>query len=320
MKLRKIALVLAVALGLSSLAACTDTDQKLTFTDYWEYNSLVASSSIDETLTYKVTHEKGLGLDSLGYSLTYGEGEYVTNLKTHTQGYIYTTELTIPVTFQYGEDEAETVTDSVTTEVIFQRSKNALRPISSTKHVVSHTPQNGGATSTGTCYAFYDFTVATSYPAEGKATSVATYTLAEGDPVVMESTFDANDEKYSYLDNEQLLLALRAISTSVSSASVKIYSPFVEAQQKIDLSFSAVTGGEFTLNYNGVSEKKTFSYRPVTLVIDDRNPGATQEAWIVTSTDAQKNVYGNMMLKLTVPLSYSMGSLVYELVSATRAY
>ena len=145
MKLRKIALALAATLALSTLAACTETDQKLIFNDYWEQNSLVSSSSINEILEYKVTHdrESAPGLDSIGYTLTYGEGTYVTTLKTHTQGYIYTTSLSMPVTFQYGDDEAETVTDTVTTEVIFQRSKDGLRPISSTKNVVSHTPQSG---------------------------------------------------------------------------------------------------------------------------------------------------------------------------------
>lgn len=319
MKLKKIALAMATALALSSLAACATTDQKIIFQNYWEENSLVTSSSIDETLEYKVTHEKGAGLYAIGYSITYGEGRYVTTLKTHSQGYIYTTSLTIPVTFQYGEDVAETVTDSVTTEVIFKRSNDGLQPISSMKNVVSHTPVNGSATSTDTCYSLYDFSVITTYPEEGQATSTVTYQVAEGDPVVTTSTFTTTDKKYSYLDNEQLLLALRAISSSVSSGSVKIYSPFLGTKQKIDFSFSSATGKEFDLTWNGdASFKKNITYRPVTLVIDDRNPGGTQTAWIAKTTDAQNNTYGNIMLKLSVPLSYSMGYLVYDLVSVQR--
>ena len=197
MKLKKIALALAATLALSSLAACATTDQKIIFQNYWEENALVTSSYIDETLTYKVTHQKEAGLDVLGYSITYGEGSYVTTLKTHSQGYIYTTNLTIPVTFQYGEDVAESVTDSVTTEVIFKRSNDGLQPISSTKNVVSHTPVNGGATSTKDCYTLYDFSVVTTYPEEGKATSTATYRKEEGDPVVTTSAFSASDKKYS---------------------------------------------------------------------------------------------------------------------------
>ena len=319
MKLKKIALALAATLALSSLAACGDTDQKIIFNDYWEFNSLVSSSSIDETLEYKVTHEKGGGLDVLGYSVSYGEGKYVTNLKTHPQGYIYTTSLTIPVTFQYGEDEAVSAQDSVTTEVIFLRSKDALRPISSTKNVVSHTPLSGGEASSNNCYSLYDFSVVTTYPEEGKATSTTTYNVeGEEDPVVFSSTFNTNDKKYSYLDNEQLLLALRAISPSVSSGSVKIYNPFIETKQKIDFSFAAETGAEFSYTLNGEAVKTNVTYRPVSLTIDDRNPGGTQTAWIAKRTNAQENENRNMMLKLVVPLSYSMGNLVYELVSVKR--
>lgn len=318
MRLRKLALALVATLALPPLAACGNTDQKLTFTDYWLQNSLVASASIDETLEYTVTHEKGAGLEGLNYSISYANGKYVTTLKNHSQGYIYTTALTIDVTFQYGENEPETVTDSVTTTVIFEKSNNALRPISSTKNVVSHTPQNGGATSSDTCYAFYDFSVVTTYPAEGNATSTATYKLAEGEPTVITSTFEATDKKYSYLDNEQLLLALRAISPSVQSGSVKIYNPFVEEMQKINFSFAAETGAEFSYTLNGESVKNNVTYRPVSLTIDDRNPGGTQTAWIAKRTSAENNVYGNMMLKLTVPLSYSMGNLVYDLVSVKK--
>lgn len=317
MKLRKIAIALAATLAFTTLAACTNTDQKLTFNDYWEYNALVASSSVDETLEYKVTYEKLAGADALGYTLTYGEGSYVTTLKTHTQGYIYTTSLEIPVTFQYGTDEAETVTDTVTTEVVFQRSKDGLRPISSSKKVVSHTPQNGGATSTKTCYALYDFTVETVYPTEGKATSTVTYTTAE-EPYIVTSSFDASDKKFSYLDNEQLLLSLRALSPSTTSGTVQIYNPFIENKQNINLTFAEEAAKELTLNWNGETSKKTIACRSVSLTIDDRNPGGTQTALFAQRTTAEKNENGNIMLQLTVPLSYSIGNLVYTLVSVAR--
>ena len=317
MKLKKLALGLATALVLSSFAACAGDSQKLAFNDYWELNSLTTSSSINETLEYKVTHEKGSGLDAINYTLTYGVGSYVTNLKTDIQGYIYTTTLTMPVTFQYG-DEVESVTDTVTTEVIFARSKDGLRPISSKKNVVSHTPQNVGASSLKTCYSLYDFSVVTTYPEEGKATSIATYQQAEGEPIELASTFTASDKNYSYLDNEQLLLALRAISPSVSSGSVKIYNPFVESKQKINFSFSEETGAKFSYTFNGEPTEKDITYRPVSLTIDDRNPGGTQTAWIAKRGTADNNVDRNVMLKLTVPLSYSFGYLVYDLVSIAR--
>jgi hypothetical protein len=223
----------------------------------------------------------------------------------------------MPVTFQYGTDEAVTATDIVTTEVIFQRSKDGLRPLSSVKHVVSHTPQNGGATSTDNCYALYDFTVETTYPTEGQATATVTYQTSE-EPYVVTSNFDASDDKFSYLDNEQLLLSLRALSPSTTSGTVQIYNPFIEGKQNIQLSFAETAAQELTLTWNGETTKKTIACRSVSLKIDDRNPGSTQTAVIAQRTSADKNTNGNVMLQLTVPLSYSLGNLVYTLNSVTR--
>ncbi len=318
MKAKKLVLALAALTAFSSFAACTDVDKKILFNDYWEKNSL-AHEIVDETLEYKVTHEKGSGLDVIGYSLTYGEGKYVTTLKSQGEGYVYTTSLTMPVTYQFAGDKEQTLTDSVTSEVVFARSAGGLHPVSSKKHVVSHTPSNGAGFSTETCYTFYDFSIVTNYPTEGEASSTVTYNKVEGDPVIKNSTFNFNDDDYSCLDNEQLLLALRAISTSTTMGSFMTYSPFVETMQKIDFTFQAETSAEFSYALNGNAAKTNIAYRPVNLSIDDPNPGATQTAWIATVTSPQNNTHRNVMLKLITPLSYSLGSLVYELVSITRA-
>lgn len=327
MKAKKIVLALAALTAFCSFAACTNTDKKILFNDYWEKNSM-AHGTIDETLVYKVTHEKGSGLDVIGYSLNYGEGTYVTNLKSQGDGYVYTTALTIPVTYQYGDDKAQSLIDTVTSEVVFARSGNALRPVSSKKSVVSHTPNSGAGISSATCYSYYDFSIETSYPTQGDATSTVTYKQyeideetkekVEVDPIVESSTFAFSDDDYSCLDNEQLLVALRAISTSTTTGSFKAYSPFVKAMQKIDFSFQTETSAEFTYILNGQTAKTNISYRPVTFVIDDTNPGATQTAWIASATNPQNNTHRNVMLKLVTPLSYSLGNLVYELVSITR--
>jgi len=318
MKLKKIALALTAVLAFSSLAACGNTDNKLIFSDYWEYNSLAPSSAIQETLEYKVTFEKGAGLDMINYSLSYGEGSYVTTLKSQGQGYVYTTLLTMPVTFQYGSEDTYTATDTVETEVTFERAGSGLTPLSSKKKVVSHTPSQSKATSVKTCFYLYDFTVETVYPAEGKATTTVTYQHEEGEPTVMSSTFKADGGKYSYLDNEQLLLGLRAISSSTTSGSVKVYNPFTEAMQKVKLTFAKETGAEFTYTLNGEQMKTNVPYRPVSIVIDAKNPGATQTAWIAKTGKPESNTHRNVMLKLITPLSYSFGSFTYELKSITR--
>ena len=89
--------------------------------------------------------------------------------------------------------------------------------------------------------------------------------------------------------------------------------------QKIDLTFASETGGEFSYLLNGEEVKTTITYRPISLTIDDRNPGGTQTAWIAKTSNASNNTYRNMMLKLSVPLSYSLGNLVYTLSAVDRA-
>ena len=319
MNAKKLTLALATILACSTLTACGNTDNKLTFNDYWEFNSLAPSSSLEEILQYKVTFEEGDGLTSIPYKLTYGEGSYTTTLKSQGEGYIYTTSLSMPVTFQYGSEEAVSVVDTVQTTVVFENARSGLRPISSSKQVVSHTPVQSGAYDTASCYALYDFSVETTYPKEGKATSTVTYRLKDNEPVVYTSQFNAGGGKFSYVDNEQLLLALRAVSSTTTSGTVKIYNPFVERTQKIKLVFDAeATGKDFTYLFTGASETKTISCREATITIDEQNPGATQTAVIAATSDPAKNTHRNVILKLTTPLSYSFGSLVYELTAITR--
>ena len=119
-----------------------------------------------------------------------------------------------------------------------------------------------------------------------------------------------------YLDNEQLIFALRAMAAKTSSAKLQVYSPFAEAVQKVGITFNAEESAEFTFLKNGTEETKALTYRPASIVLDEKNPGATQTAWVAKTTDSTKNEYRNVVLKLETPLSYGLGSLIYTLKSA----
>ncbi len=322
MKMKKITLAVAAVVAASTLLACTDNDKKVVFNDYWQKDWSV-SETVNETLTYKVTFEKGSGLGAINYTLSYGQGSYQTVLKSTAQGYTYTTALSIPVSYEYGSEKEE-YTDSVTTEVQFHRSGDGLKPISSKKTVDSHSPNNGDATALADCFAHFKYSVATLYNADGSAQSTVTYeetaTVKPADPIV--SDFQYGNGKYSYLDNEQILLALRAVSIEKADAtyasSVQVYNPFEKEMQKVKLSFGASQGAEFshTVNDNTLPVSN-LNYREVTLVLDSKNPGATQTAWIATTAEkTTQNTNRNVMLLLKTPLSYNLGTLVYTLTSA----
>lgn len=57
------------------------------------------------------------------------------------------------------------------------------------------------------------------------------------------------------------------------------------------------------------------SYVPYSLAINDTAPGATQKVWVAETTKAENNEYRNVILKMETPLSFNLGTLVYELSS-----
>ncbi len=315
MKAKKRILALAAVLCVSSFAACGDSDKKILFNDYWKLD-WSSSGSVEETLLYDVAFEKDAGLNTLGYSLSYSDGKYETTLKSNVQGYEYTTKLTLKVTYQLGDETAQTFDDSVTTKVVF--AKDALRPLSSTKTVVSHTPAQNAGKDTAACHDDYDYTIETTYGDGGKATATVTYRDTDDVKASSDvSNFSYNHTDYSYLDNEQLLLALRAVPTSTSSAEVETHNPFLKSNQRIKLAYSSASNREFSHTFNGEPlATKQISYRSVTMTLNATNPGATQTAWIATTAkDTTKNVNRNVMLRLETPLAYNMGKFVYTLTS-----
>ena len=313
MKMKKLAPVLALALCVSALSGCTGK-QQVSFNRFWQQNSLLTKEPIHETLVYDVSFESGSGLDKMGYGLSYENGVYKTVLTSEEVDgkivYTYTTELTISATYTLGT-ESETVNDRVYSESKFYGAE--LKPISSKKEIVSHSPASGGSMlEVNDCYDAFDYTVSIDY-----ATNKSVVTAKGETPV--ERSFEIDDDKYSYLDNEQILFALRGISSGVNSAKVLAYSPFAGTVQTVAWTFAQEASAKFTFEKNGEEISPTITYRPVSIVLDEKNPGATQTAWIAKTTNDQNNTYRNVMLKLQTPLSYSLGTLVYTLNSATYA-
>ncbi len=318
MKAKKLTLLLAAMLGTASLAACTDSDNRVDFNNYWQYNSLTTGEIVNETLTYSVTFEKSVGLDSAGYSLSYGQGSYVTTLETKANltEYKYHSVLEIPVTYEY-KGESKTFEDKITTEVTFWNASNGLRPISSKKTVVSHTPENLAKGSLESCFNEYDYTVTTIYGEGEDKKATSTVTNKDGEEQTLSFTFSKGD--YSYVDNEQLLLALRAIPATTSTGKMQFYNPFLKSMQRVNFSCGETKTGEFSHTVNGTSSTQDISYRAISLQLDSNNPGSTQTAWVATTETTDKNTHRNVLLYLETPLSYSLGTLKYTLVSVQNS-
>ena len=322
MKNKKILSLIAGLASVTLLASCTNVSNRVTFSENWNTDPTHSTPSVTETLKYKVSFEKLSGLDAVNYDLDYSNGTYTAKLTPlpDKSGYEYKTTLTIDVTYSLGES-TKTETDTMTSTVVFKSSGSSLQPISSVKEMLCHSPLNAeSASKIEDCYSKYEYTIATNYePDLSKGKTVIT-NLAATENNVITKEFEIEDEKNTYLDNEQLLFALRGVSPSLNSApAFLVYAPFTSAVQTIKSSFSATTSKtSFSFNRNEVPVTKEISYREVSVSIDSKTPGATQTVWIAEKgSDPQNNENRNIILKMSTPISYNFGTLVYELSEET---
>lgn len=322
MKNKKLLSFLAVTLSAVAFSGCTSGSKTVEFKNYWLKDSLATSvEQYEETLVYNVTFKKDSGLDSMSYDLDYQNGSYTTTLKHYSDGKCeFTTKLTVDVVFTVKDGESVFKRDSVETYVQFYRAQDSLTPIKSTKTLHSLTPLNAtkSVSSAEDCFLETWYSMKTDY-ADGKGVCVYQNLIPVNEnsgELAEPKTYNFSmSEKYSYLDNEQLLVGLRAMSTSTTSATVKTFSPFVKALQQVSVSFnSKEESATIDVTENGTAiSQKPFTYRIAEMVIKAQNPGATQTVWIAN----EKN--RNVMLHLETPLSFGIGSLVYDLTSIDRA-
>ena len=322
MKTKKIISALALGLCFTTLCSCTNVDQKIPFYGYWHTNSIAAGANIHETLEYDVTGKLASNLSNLvGYELSYDNGVYTTELISESRDgksiYVYKTSLTLSVTYTLN-GESKTFEDSVQTEATFLSESYGLKPLSSQKTVVSASPTMGNEqTKLDDCYVPYHYTVKTTYNQDGSAgTCEVNYAPDKEDADTSTHDFDI-DDKYSYLDNEQLLFALRGVPDSKTSTKIYTYSPYVNAVQTMKVSFATAESDEFTFFKNGSEEKEkyTISYRPATIVLDQKFSGESQTVHYAALTDPSNNPHRNVMLYYNAPLAYALGSLEYKLRS-----
>lgn len=320
MKAKKLIPIFALMLGLSSFASCTPGDQAIELAPYWHKGAKAAYVELKEELTYVVTFEKGSGLESVGYDLNYLNGKYTTKLEQKSDyTYEYTTTFSIDVIYTLDGQDPVTKTDSVTSKVRFDATTDNLKPISSEKTIICHSPLLVTDPETvEDCYfggKALQYSVVTNYEEDGsKGTAVKTNLETKE----VEELSIKKSGKLSFFDNEQIPFVLRALSTDVTTAKIKTYSAFAEATQTIAISFSkeAESAHTFeTLTVNGEAKtNESFAYREATMKIDAKNSGVTQTLYIATQEQDR-----NIILQMQTPLSYSLGTLTYSLTSITRS-
>lgn len=325
MKAKKILPILALVLAATTFAACGD--KSVTFGHYWFLDPSAKEKGFYECAEYDVTSE-AFENSYADYKVEYS-GTFTTTLEyNQTEGYYtFATKLDVKTTYTLGED-TKVLDDNAESYVKFDAKENALRPIEASKKMLCHTPLSGKFDTVEKCYATVDYEYTTKYDTDkgNFVEGVCTITNNKG-----ETTETTINEKFGYvkdhtfIDNEQLLVAVRAFSEDASSATLGSYSVFASNTQKIKLSFADEedkASETFSYTLVDANDKETQKQikelcRTAKINLDQSNPGVTQKVKFIKAKDAANNTYRNLILEMTTPLSYGMGEIYYKLTKVS---
>ena len=343
---KKLFAAIALTLSTITLAACNPVNQTLIFDPNWEKAIIgEAKTASAEELTYLIEHETSSFLQKEFYDVKYcyadgakKAGVYTTKLEYQTEStYLYTTSLTMDVTFILASGESVTKTDTVKTEAKFKKANASLQPIYSKKTVHAHAPRNGEVSALENVYdaegkltqigAFveydYEFTIA--YKDDLSGGTLTRTDLSEHNTLGVkggkqEIEFSIADTKYTYLDNEQYLFALRGISSdqlAASSKTVSMYNASLMTMETVATTPSTAAKTNFELQLNG-GEKTSYEieYLPLTVKTSNKHANLSQTLWYAKTTDINNNLFRNVLLKMSVPMYFGLGTLHYTLQQA----
>ncbi len=315
-----------VGLLLVSLMLCACSQgSALTFNANWYKNTTLGKdlSGTQEILDYEVTFKQS-STASDAFRVEYDKGTYRTELKnayltlsdgsSQREGYIYTTRLDISGRYIVNGAVGETFHDYILSTVSFLPVDNALQPVSSEKEVYTTSAISTSPSSLDTASVTYHYSYTVRYDsALSNATAVYTDLLQEdAEPKTTEYDLTGNT---TFLDNEQILFALRGLDMN-SSASFRSINSVMSQVQDVSLGTPTIT--EETVNFEADGETVSGSVQAysVSLTYDNSYSGSPQTLVYARRTDANNNTYRNVLLRMETSVLQSLGTLTYRLVKA----
>ncbi len=327
----------ALALTTVTLGAC-GANQKLNFDPNWEQGILSeAIVATAEELSYVVEFEARSFIQKEYFTVEYcgannsNPGEYTTKLEyLDDNTYSYTTTLTLPVKFTLKDGQFTEKTDSIQTQAVFKKADKSLQPVYSVKRVHCFSPNNVAATKLEDAYKEYDYEFRIDYKDDISGGTLKKTDFSQAFTLLLDKekypegtsshSFDVDGEKYSYLDNEQLLFALRGLpNNKISTAqTVNTYNASLMKVETVSITPSSSVKTKFNLALNGAAKaEQEIEYVPITIKTGNKDSLHSQTLWYAKTTDANNNRYRNVLLKMSVPLHYGIGDFTYTLESAT---
>lgn len=313
--------------------------------EFWQNQMEVATYSVSfkegENSSYTVSYNDGgvyttqfymttfdWATDTIdGYKTEESETEYV---------YVYETSLTISGTYTMKSGGAtKDFSDELVTKSYFRTAGKNLKPVYSYQKVKNTTPAELTVGSIGSSYVEIDEVYETFY---NKKCSQATVirTKANGEPTTKKIGLSSD---YSNFDNSQLRAAVRAFTLSggssrtfrvvtpqnsnLQSVTAKITKPAELDPDKDKTIIDALDNApDYYIFFNGeVADKKedekdrTYRYSSVSLSINASLKGASSTMWYSTVENNDLNGTRCVLLKISTPLSFGLGTLTYTLNS-----
>ena len=295
-----------------------------------------------EVITYTVTHDTEVAANN-SYSVKYEDGTYTTKFyaKTFDKSlivdeeikasypekditvYCYETALEIPsVKFVFGEKSETFNGNSVTTVSYFMDVDNHLQPLYSEQHINAVSPAEYQVGRLEDAYLKINQDIKTFYNYDGTAAK----TVIEGDNATEFTTNGLGDTDNTLVDVNGLNIAIRAMQLGASlSQVVSVYSPAGKLQNYTFAGSSTALGEEERKGYEEIltgkellGEGKSLSTVCVTATLNSDMKGASQQYWFAAKDNAKNNKGRATMVKMSVPLAFSLGTLNYSLKEITR--
>ena len=298
-----------------------------------------------EEIIYDVTFDNSSAKNS-SYSVAYENGTFTTlfyathyNWNNSLEGYksdkselvyCYRTQLNISVTYTLKDGtQSEKFDDSVISECYFRSAGKSLQPVYSEQTINSTSPNKSKAKKLEDAYKQINVTYKSYYSPD--CTEVTCVTK-EGDNAETSKTHNFKKVKNTLFDNSSLYIAMRSMKVSAAQ-SISLFSgaaggasTYAVTPQNTELEIGEHKAISAALDKAGLYTIKTedsegnpiedagiktqamsVNYAGGNLV------GTTQTVWYAAVENPDNNTARATMLKISVPLSYNLGTLNYTL-------
>ncbi len=319
---------------------------------FWQENAEVAKYAISFTDGSNASYKVSYNTDSAQYETKFYMTTYDWSAEEIPEGYrteeseteniyVYETSLTISGTYELRSNGAKkTFEDELVTKSYFRPAGKNLQPVYSYQKIKNTSPATLTASSIDSAFEQVDEVYETFYNKGcSQATTIKTVPGKDGSTT---SRIGLSSD-YSNFDNSQLRAAIRAFTLSggssrtfyvvtpqndnIQSVSASIGSP-VELNpldQTQALIINALKNApEDYIFFDGTIANKqenqsdrNFRFNPVSLEINESLQGTTPTMWYSTVENNNVNSTRCVLLRMSTPLAFGLGTLNYTLKSLT---